>query len=71
MIETFFSANSIAVMAPTQCEDIQIPYLNDLIAFIRFEGQSLAVTFLLGKNKIRFDKFRPFDYYLSQKKGVS
>ncbi len=41
MIETFLSVTNIAFMALTQCVDIQIPYLINPIAFIRFEGQSL------------------------------
>ena len=46
MSNTFFSATSIALILPIECEDTQSPYLDSLIAFIRFEGQSLAIAFL-------------------------
>ncbi len=50
MSDTYFSATSIVWLAPTQCVDIQIPHLNNPIAFIRFEGQSLAVALLKSLN---------------------
>ncbi len=46
MIETFFSATSIVWLPPNEFMDIQSPCLNKPIAFIRFEGQSLALAFL-------------------------
>ncbi len=48
MSDTFFSATNNALKAPTQFVDIQI--LNNPIAFIRFEGQSLAVSLLQSLN---------------------
>ncbi len=37
-------------MAPFEFDNTQSPYLDNPIAFIRFEGQSLAVTFLTSLN---------------------
>ncbi len=50
MSDTYFSATNIALTPPTQCDDTQSLYLDNSIAFIRFEGQSLAVTLLKSLN---------------------
>ncbi len=47
MSDTYFLCDQYCIKwHPLSVEDTQSPYLDSPIAFIRFEGQSLAVSFL-------------------------
>ncbi len=62
MSDTSFVCDQYCINVTIECNDTQSPYLDNSIAFIRFEGQSLALYFLtIAQFRLKYNQvIHPF-----------